>query len=97
MQITLYRRSYPVAGAPVHLSFVADHAGQVHTYTAGGVTHTPRRRSITVNVPAGSNIDRFRTVLCWRGASGLVRSTAKEVHDHAKADHWGFKLGNPKG
>ena len=95
MQITLYRRSYAAAGAPVSLSFAPDPEGQHHTYTAGGKVYEARRREVTVTVPDSAKLDPARNVLCWTGTGGLVRSTAREVFDLATAGERVFRLAEP--
>lgn len=94
MHITLYRRSYAASGAPVCLSFAPDPAGQHHTYTADGKVYEARRREVTVTVPDSAKLDPTRNVLCWTGAGGLIRSTAREVFDLAAAGERGFGLGD---
>jgi hypothetical protein len=92
MQITLYRRSYPVADAPVALSFARDPAGQRHTFVAGGRVYEAERRELLVIVPNGATIDVVKNRLCWAGDKGPVKSTAQEVFDMAQALLSGFRL-----
>jgi hypothetical protein len=92
MQITLYRRSYPVAGAPVALSFAPDPADQRHTYTADGRVYEAERREVRVAVPDGAKLDLLKNVLCWSGDKGPVKSTASEVFALAEARASGFRL-----
>lgn len=92
MQITLYRRTYPVAGSPVAHTFVPDQAGQRHTFTVGGKVYESSSREILVTVPDGAKHDPLRNVLCWTGSGGAVRSTAQEVIDLATAGDRGFRL-----
>ena len=70
MQITLYRRSYPVADAPVALSFVPDSADQRHTFTAGGKVYEAERRELRVVVPDDAKLDLLKNLLCWAGDKG---------------------------
>lgn len=91
MQITLYLRSYPVAGAPVSVSFIPDSAGQLHTFASGGKIYEAERRELKVVVPDDSKLD-VRNLLCWTGDKGLVKSTAKEVFDMAEAKASGFRM-----
>ncbi|VTT98626.1 unnamed protein product [Gemmataceae bacterium] len=92
MQITLYRRSYPIAGSPVAHSFAPDQASQRHTFTAEGKVYESSCREVQVTVPDGAKLDVLRNVLCWTGPSGAVRSTAQEVFDLATAGERGFRL-----
>jgi hypothetical protein len=92
MQITLYRRSFAVADSPVSHSFVPDHAGQHHTFTAGGRVHEATRREVAVTVPDDATVNTLRHVLCWRDKAKAVRSTAQEVFDFAVADDRGFSV-----
>ena len=92
MQITLYRRSYPAADAPVSLSLVPDHAEQHHTFTVLGREYAAERREICVDVPDGARLDVLRNRLCWAGTGGSVKSTAREVFDLAEALAPGFRM-----
>ena len=92
MQITLYQRTYPVAGAPVALSLVPYSADQRHTYTLDGRVYEAERRELRVVVPDGAKLDVLRNLLCWTGAQGPVKSTAKEVFDLAEARASGFRM-----
>jgi hypothetical protein len=92
MQIILYRRSYPVAGAPVALSLAPDSVHQRHTFTVGGKVYEAVRRELRVIVPDDAKIDAVKNLLCWAGDKGLVKSTAKEVFDMAEARVSGFRL-----
>jgi hypothetical protein len=92
MQITLYRRSFPVADAPVALSFARDPAGQRHTFVVGGRVYEAERRELQVIVPNGATIDAVKNRLCWASDKGPVKSTAKEVFDLAEALLSGFQL-----
>lgn len=92
MQITLYRRSFPVADAPVALSLVPDPVDQRHTFTAEGRVYEAERREVRVLVPDGAKLDLLRNLLCWAGDKGPVKSTAKEVFDLAQARASGFRV-----
>jgi len=92
MQISLYRRSYPVADAPVSVSFIPDPANQRHTFAAKGRVYEAERREILVVVPDGAKLDLLKNVLCWSSDKGPVKSTAKEVFDLAEARVSGFRL-----
>jgi hypothetical protein len=93
MQITLYLRSYPVAGAPVALSLVPTSADQRHTYTLDGKVYEAERRELRVIVPDDAKLDALKNLLCWSGEKGPVKSTAKEVFDLAEAGSSGFRMG----
>jgi hypothetical protein len=92
MQITLYRRSYPVADAPASLSLVPDPAHQRHTFASGGRVYEAERREILVVVPDDATLDPWKNLLCWASDKGPVKSTAKEVFDLAEARVSGFRL-----
>jgi len=92
MQITLYRRSYKIAAAPVALSLLPDPAHQLHTFTSGGKVYEAERRELHVVVPANATVDSLRNVLCWASDKGQVKSTAKEILDMAEARTSGFRL-----
>ena len=92
MQITLYQRSYPVAGAPVALSLVPYSDHQRHTFTAGGRVYEAERRELRVVVPDDATVDALDNLLCWAGDKGPVKSTAKEVFDLAQAGASGFRM-----
>jgi hypothetical protein len=92
MQITLYHRSYPVAGAPVSVSLVPDSAAQRHTFTVGGKVYEAERKELRVVVPDDAKLDVMKNLLCWAGDHGPVKSTAKEVFDLAEAGASGFRF-----
>jgi hypothetical protein len=92
MQITLYRRSYPVADAPVAFSLVPYSASQRHTFAAGGRVYEAESGELRVVVPDDAKIDALKNLLCWAGDKGPVKSTAKEVFDLAVAGASGFRL-----
>jgi hypothetical protein len=88
----LFHRTYPVAGAPVALSFVPDPAAQRHTFTAAGQVYEAERRELRVVVPDDAKLDLERRLLGWTGAEGHVKSTAKDVYELAEARASGFKM-----
>lgn len=92
MQITLYLRSYPVVDAPVAVSFAPDPPAQLHTFSAGGRVYEAERREVRVFVPDNAKLDPTRNLLAWAGDNGHAKSTAKEVHDLAKAGASGFRV-----
>jgi len=92
MQITLYLRTYPVADAPIVVSFSPDAAAQRHTFTAGGRVYEAERREILVVVPDGAKLDLLRHWLGWVGDQGPVKSSAREIYDLAKTRASGFRL-----
>ena len=92
MKITMYLRTYPVAGAPVTVSLVPFSPHQKHTYTFEGKVYDAVRREFQVTVPEGSVVDVDKKLLAWTGDKGLVKSTATEVFDFAKANVSGFKM-----
>jgi hypothetical protein len=92
MQITLYHRSYPVAGAPFAVSLVPYSASQRHTFTAGGRVYEAEHKELRVVVPDDAKLDVMKNLLCWAGEQGPMKSTAREVYDLAEAGASGFKL-----
>ena len=93
MQITLYRRTYPVAGAPVAFSLMPYSADQRHTFTVGGKVYEGERCELQITVPSDAKLDVLKNLLCWSGPNGPVKSTAKEVFELAEAGLSGFRLG----
>lgn len=93
MQFTLYRRSYPVADAPVALSLAPHQAAQRHTFTAAGRVYEAQHEEVRVIAPDDAKLDSLKNLLCWAGEKGPVKSTAKEVYDLAAARLSGFRLG----
>lgn len=92
MQITLHRRSYPVADAPVALTLVAYAGHQRHTFTAGGRVHEAEHHELRVVAPDDARVDPRNNLLCWAGGKGAVKSTAREVLDLAEAGASGFRM-----
>jgi hypothetical protein len=90
MKITLFVRTYPVAGAPVALSLVPFPASQRHTYTRDGRVYDAVSREMRVAVPDGSVVDPDKKVLCWAGDKGTVKSTVREVYELVQAHAPGF-------
>lgn len=92
MQITLYKRTYPVKGAPVALSLTphADH--QRHTFTVGDTVYEAKCREFRVIVPDDARVDPLTNRLSWNGGKGMVKYTAKEVFDLAHAGASGFRM-----
>lgn len=91
MQITLYRRSFPVEGAPMAVSFVPPDAAQRHTFTANGKVYEAEFREVLIAVPDGATIDPLKNLLCWSGDKGPIKSTAKEVFELARTRASGFR------
>ena len=101
MHITLYRRSYPVKGAPMSMSFAPFPAHQRHTFTTCGVEHEAQYTELRVAVPDGATVRAERglswagekgPVLNWVGENGPVISTAQEVFDLAHTPGSGFRM-----
>ncbi len=88
MQITMYQRSYPVATAPVALTFVRHGSHQRHTFTTEGKVYEAECRELHVVVPDGAKLDRDSHLLCWVGG----KSTAHEVLDLAESRVSGFRV-----
>ena len=91
MQITLYRRSYPVKDAPVALSLVPFSVDQRHTYSVGGKVYEAESGELQVVVPDGATIDALTNRLAWAGEKGSIKSTANEVYAFAEARASGFR------
>jgi hypothetical protein len=92
MQLTLYLRTYPVAGAPISVSFAPDAAGQRHTFTAAGREYEAEYREVRVVVPDGVKLDLLHRLLVWGGDKVSIKSTAREVYDLAKSRSSGFRV-----
>ena len=92
MFITLYRRTYPVADAPVALSLAPDPVDQRHTFAVGDQVYEAERQEVQVVAPDDAKVDPLKNLLCWTGDKGIVRSTAREVYELAEAGTSGFKL-----
>ena len=91
MQITLYRRSYPVKDAPVALSLVPFSVDQRHTFSVGGKVYEAEGGELQVIVPDGATIDALTNRLSWAGDKGSVKSSASEVFGFAEARVSGFR------
>lgn len=92
MQITLYRRSFPVADGPVSVTFSPHSAGQRHTFTAAGRVYEADRGELQIVVPDGAKLDTMRDFLVWIDGKIKVKSTAREVFDLAEAGENGFRV-----
>jgi hypothetical protein len=92
MQITMYLRTYPVAGAPIAVSFAPDAAAQRHTFTAAGREYEAEHQEVRVFVPDDAKLDLLKKFLGWTSDKGPFKSTAREVYDLAKARSSGFRL-----
>ena len=92
MQITLYRRSYPVKDAPVAYSFVPFSDDQRHTFTVGGKVYKAERGEVQVVVPDDAKVDTFNNRLVWPSDKGTVKSTANEVFELAHTRGSGFRM-----
>jgi hypothetical protein len=73
VEITLYRRSYPVADAPVAWSFSPHSPGQRHTYAAGGSVNEAERGEVRVVAPEGATLDAVKGLLSWGGGKSRYR------------------------
>ena len=93
MKITLYVRTYPVAGAPVYLSLVPFPTKQKHTFTSVGKVYEAVYRELQVTVPDDAVVRPDTKLLSWIGErrGRWVNSTATEVYDLAKANASGFR------
>lgn len=92
MKITVYHRTYPVAGAPVSLSLVPFAGHQRHTFPSGGKVYEAECTELRIIVPDGATVDPLTNLLSWDGAKGRVKSTAKEVFDLAHTAGSGFRM-----
>jgi hypothetical protein len=92
MQITLYLRTYAVAGSPVAVSFTPDPEAQRHTFTSGGREYEAKRRQVAIVVPEGSKLDLLKHLLGWEDDKGQVKSTAREAYALAEAGASGFRM-----
>jgi hypothetical protein len=92
MQITLYIRTFAVAGAPVAVSFAPDPEAQRHSFTSGGREYEAKRRTVAIVVPESSKLDLLKHLLGWDSDKGPVKSTAREVYALAEAGVSGFRM-----
>lgn len=92
MKLTLYRRTYPVAGAPVTLSVVPFATSQRHTFPTGGKVYEATYSEIHVIAPDDAKVESLKNRVTWDGEKGKVSSTASEVFDLATAGASGFRL-----
>lgn len=91
MQITLYRRSYPVQGAPVALSLIPYPTSQRHTFAVGAQVYEAESRELQVVVPEDAKVDTFDNRLSWATDKKRIKSTASEVFGFAEANVSGFQ------
>jgi hypothetical protein len=63
MNVTVYRRSYPVDGSPVSLSLVPLAVHQRHTYPAAGRVYEAEYSEVRVHAPDGATVNAIRNVL----------------------------------
>jgi len=91
MQITLYRRSYPVKDAPVAWSLLPFSVDQRHTFSVGGKVYEAERQELQVIVPDDAKIDAINNRLVWISDKGSVKSTATEVIGFAESRVSGFR------
>lgn len=102
MLITLYVRTYAVAGAPVAVSFFPFPPLPRHTFTAGGVAYEAECTEVRVVVPDGATISgevqrlswsgQKGPLMTWAGEKGPVKSTAREVLEFARQQTPGFRM-----
>ena len=92
LQITLYKRTYRVKGAPVSLSLNPFSTEQVHTFSAGGQVYEARYSEVRVTAPDEAKLDVLHNRLVWGKGMGTVKATAKEVYELAAAGKSGFGL-----
>ncbi len=92
VQITLYKRTFPVKDAPVSLSLVPFARSQVHTFPLGGRVYEAKYSEITLIAPDDAKVDLVQNRLTWGGDKSKVKSSAKEVFDLATAGTSGFRV-----
>lgn len=92
VKIILYKRSFPVPGAPESLSLTPYPGGAVCTFPVGGRVYEARYSEVPVLAPDGAKVDRLRNRVVWHAGTRLTRSTAREVFDLARAAGSGFSL-----
>lgn len=89
--ITIYRRTYPVAGAPISLSLRPYPTHQRCTYMAGNKVYEAVFQEFSVQVPDDAKVLEEKNLLAWVGKSGKMQSTAAEVVGFAESGDSGFK------
>lgn len=92
MQITLYKRTFPVKDAPVSFSFTPFPADQVHTFQNGGQVYDAKFSEVGVTAPDEVKLDVVQNRLVWGKGMGTVKATAKEVFELAAVGKSGFRL-----
>jgi hypothetical protein len=79
----------------VSLSLVPFPAHQRHTFAVGGTVYEAEYRELVVITPDDASVDQLRNLLSWHGDKGVVKSTAREVFDLARARASGFRMVAP--
>jgi hypothetical protein len=77
--ITIYRRAYPIDGAPVSFSLRPYPSHMRCTYTAGNKVYEAVFQQFTVSVPDDAIVLVEKNLLAWSGKNGKMQSTAAEV------------------
>lgn len=89
--ITIYRRTYPIDGAPVNLSFRSYPTHQRCTFMVGNKVYEAVFQQITVAVPEDAVVHEEKNLLTWIGKTGKMQSTAAEVLGFVEAGASGFR------
>jgi hypothetical protein len=89
--ITIYRRSYPVDGAPETFSLRPYPAHQRCTYTVGEKVYNAVFQQFTVSVPDDAKVLEEKNLLAWSGKDGKRESKAAEVLGLVEAGVSGFR------
>jgi len=90
--ITLYKRTFPVDGAPEAFSLLPFSVGQKCTFAVGDVVYEAGYSEVPVDIPDEAKVDQMQNRLAWGEGKGRVKSTAKEVFDLAAEGKSGFSL-----
>jgi hypothetical protein len=89
--ITIYRRSYPIDGAPVNLSLRPFPTHQRCTFMVGDKVYEAVFQQFTVSVPEDAVVHEEKNLLNWSGSNGKMQSTAAEVLGFVEAGTSGFR------
>jgi hypothetical protein len=92
VQITVYRRTFPVDGAPEAFSLLPFASGQRCTFAVGEKVYEAVYSEIRIVTPDDAKVDLMQNRLTWSdGGKSRVKSTAREVLDLALAGTSGFR------
>jgi hypothetical protein len=88
--ITIYRRTFPIDGAPETFSLRPYPAHQRCTYTVGNKVYEAMFEQFTVSVPDDAKVLEEKNLLAWSGKDGKMQSSAAEVLGFVEVGVSGF-------